>query len=294
MEDREEALINEISRIREEIKSLKVRKAEVVDDIRGLKAERRELIERIKGLRERLKSVREKLNELKEERNELINQRKETVKKIREIKSQLFPKREFLNNSGKKVNNISVARIKSRIDRLEWRIITESLPLEEENTIIKEISRLEALLEKALEARKLKKEYSELRAELKSQIIILNDLNSKISSLSQTINNLRNEIGGLKEGINGIQNEIEERNKAVQERANELLQINESLDKLYAKYRGLQEELKDLRIGRKKAVEAKIISGKKQVALKKLEKGERLTFEDLQALYGELSSENEE
>ena len=294
MENKEESLINEISGIREEIKSLKVRKAEIVDDIRELKAERRELIEKIKGLRERLKLVRDKLSKLKEERNELLNQRKETVKKIREIKSQLFPKREFLSNSGKKINNISIGKIKSRIDRLEWRIITESLPLEEENAIIKEISRLEALLEKALEAKKLKKEYSELRAELKSQIIILNDLNSKISSLSQTINNLRNEIGKLKEEINGIQDEIEERNKRVQERANELIQINDTLDKLYAKYRDLQEELKNLRIGRRKAIEAKIISGKKQVALKKLEKGERLTFEDLQALYGELSDEDEE
>ena len=293
MENREEALINEISKLREEIKSLKERKAEIVNGIRELKAERRELIDRIKGLRERLRSVREKLSKLKEERSELISQQKENVKKIREIKSQLFPKREFLNNSGR-INNISISKIKSRIDRLEWRIITESLTLEEENAIVKEISRLEVLLEKALEAKKLKKEYSELRAELKSLVIILNDLNNKISILSQAINGLRTEIGGLKEEINSTQSEIEERNKAVQERANELLQTNDSLDKLYSRYRKVQEELKNLRIGRKKALEAKIINGKKQLALRKLEKGKRLTFEDLQALYSDLSNEDEE
>jgi uncharacterized coiled-coil DUF342 family protein len=150
----EEAILNEIGTLRDEIKTLRERRTQVAEEVRTLKGERRELIDKIKVLREELRRERERLAKLKEERGKLIEERRDLVKKIRDIKSSLFSKRELLNNVGK-IEGISAAKIKARIDRLEWRIITESLPLEEENAIIKEISRLEALLEKAIEAKKM-------------------------------------------------------------------------------------------------------------------------------------------
>ena len=150
----EELIITELDELREGIRSLKEERITAADEIRSLKEERRELIEKIKGLREELNKVREVLKKLKEERQVLIEQRRETIRKIREIKSALFSKRELLNSLGN-IDGVSAGRIRARIDRLEWRIITESRPLEEENRIIKEIARLESLLEKALEARKL-------------------------------------------------------------------------------------------------------------------------------------------
>ncbi|MCD6323947.1 MAG: hypothetical protein J7L55_02420 [Desulfurococcales archaeon] len=290
MASEEEVILNEISALREELKDLRERRAEVASEIRTLKQERRELIEKIKGLREELRAEREKLAKLKEERQKLIEERREAVKKIREIKSQLFSKRELLNNAGK-VEGMSVAKIRARIDRLEWRIITESLPLEEENAIIREISRLESLLEKAVEARKLRNEYRELNAQLKSQIIILNDLNGKISELSIKINSVRERIGTLKEQVKALQESIEERNKAIQDRANELVELSGKLNEMYAKYREFQTRLRELRVGRKKAVEKEIIERKKEGAMKKLKEGKRLTLEDLKVLYGGLEEE---
>jgi uncharacterized coiled-coil DUF342 family protein len=289
----EEAILNEIGTLRDEIKTLRERRTQVAEEVRTLKGERRELIDKIKVLREELRRERERLAKLKEERGKLIEERRDLVKKIRDIKSSLFSKRELLNNVGK-IEGISAAKIKARIDRLEWRIITESLPLEEENAIIKEISRLEALLEKAIEAKKLRNEYRELNAQLKSHIIILNDLNKKIGELSEEINSVRERIGTLKTQIAELQEGIEERNSQIQERAKELVELTNKLDERYSKYRDLQTRLKEIRLGRRKAVETELLEKKKEKAAQKLKEGKRLTLEELQALYGEIGEGEEE
>lgn len=292
MSSEEEVIIKEIDTLREQIKSLKEERAQAADEIRTLKAERRELIDRIKGLKEELRKLREELSKLKEERASLIEERKEVVKRIREIKKELFSKRELMNNAGK-INGIPAGKIRAKIDRLEWRIITESLPLEEENRIIKEIARLESLLEKSLEVKKLKNEYNELRAELKGQIIVLNDLSRKIGSLSEKINGIRERIGSLKQSISEIQAEIDERNEGIQERANALTEVSGKIGELIEKYREMQKKLREIRLGRKKAIEEAILNQKKQKVEEKLKKGQRLTFEDLQLLYASEEGEEE-
>ena len=284
MQNKEELLINEISNLREEIKTLKERRSSLALEIRRIKDEKKELIEEIKKARQRLKSVREELSKLKNERSKLVKQRKEKVRRMREIKSKLFSGKEVLNSS-KKSKGLSVSKIRSRIDELEWKIITESLPLEVENEIVREISKLEGLLEKALETERLKAESKELRAELKGITIILSDLNGKIGKLSSGIEKVRENIGKLKSEVNRLQDEIELKNRLIREKVKELVNVSEKIESTYASYRKLQEELKNLRFRRKKELEEKIISRKREIALNKLRKGERLSFDDLKVLY---------
>jgi uncharacterized coiled-coil DUF342 family protein len=70
------------------------------------------------------------------------------------------------------------------------------------------------------------------------------------------------------------------------ENAQRLAEITEQLNEIVPKYREAQNKLREIRLGRKKAMEEAILSKKREEAERKLREGKRLTIEDLKVLYG--------
>ncbi|MEM1748600.1 MAG: hypothetical protein QXT83_03180, partial [Sulfolobales archaeon] len=163
----EEELIKQIQELRDELKSLEELKLSIrqkINELRNLKAK---YLETIRTYRNRVEEIKKELNELEAKREEVVIKRRELISKLRDVKNEFFSKkREF--NELSSFSKVSVDSIRKKIDSMEWRIITESLPLQEENRLIKEIGRLESTLNKALEAKKLSGELLELRAQISS------------------------------------------------------------------------------------------------------------------------------
>ncbi|MEM2376010.1 MAG: hypothetical protein QXZ10_00110, partial [Sulfolobales archaeon] len=175
----EEELLKQIIELRDELKRLEEHKISTRQRINELKSVKVKYLDSLRAYRGKVEEIRREIKELESRRNEVIVKRRELISKLRDIKNEFFSKkREF--NELSSFSKVSIDSLRKKIDSMEWRIITESLPIQEENRIIKEIGRLEGMLSKALEARKLSGELLDLRAQISSLTIELNELNNVV------------------------------------------------------------------------------------------------------------------
>lgn len=282
----EEELLKQITELRDELKRLEEYKLNIRQRISELKSLKSKYLETIKAYRDKIEEIRKAIKDLEVKRNEVIIKRRELISKLRDIKNEFFTKRrEFSELSS--FSKVSIDSLRKKIDSMEWRIITESLPIQEENKIIKEIGRLEGMLSKALEAKKLSGELLDLRAQISSLTIELNELNNFFDKLTSEINARREEIRNINKSRDEIKRKLSEVSEEIRNLVQSLINTASKINELRERYASLNQKLKEVRIAKTKATEEKIIEEKKKLVEEKRRRGERLTFEDLRILYGE-------
>jgi len=153
-----EELTNEITLVRSEIRSLKNERIEIIGELKDLRSERRKLINEFRELKERYNILNSKRKELVEKVRSLRKERREKLGQMKAILNLMDKKRRNLNILAKEVR-IPISAIRKEIERLEWIQQTRPLTIEEENRIIREIARLEELLDKALKVVKRRKHF---------------------------------------------------------------------------------------------------------------------------------------
>jgi len=186
---------------------------------------------------------------------------------------------------------ISISSIKKKIDQLEWKIMTTPMDLETENEIIKEIARLERILSSAQAARQVKQELIEFKAEIARLRVEISDVARELEEVRGKIRDIATRKQSLREEINKISNEINKLSEEIKGLQEKIDKINKEIDIRKSELKDLYSKLSEIRSMRRKAREEAALKEIKKRAEDKLRMGERLTLEELRALYGVLENE---
>ena len=280
----------------------------------------RELVEELSNLKAEASKLRNALDELDREKESWFKKRddcskriRESIQKIKENKSkrdyltnevkELKPKRNSINKGiSAKLNEFdslkkektalarslgikdSPSRIKNQMDKLEFKIETDTVSFEKEKELMKKI-------------KELKKVYNDA--------IVLDESSKKLRDSSDEIRKMRKEA-------NEIHRSIQEKAKQSQALHDEILKISAEIDKMkedeeasfnkFSEYKkqftdvnsNLKEKLRGInyikgqldrvdsdRRERKKRHEESILKSKEELVNEKIRKGQKLTTEDL-------------
>lgn len=289
----EREILDQIAALREEIKSLKERRYGLIEEVRRLRQERRELIERAKTLREQIRSLREKRRKLVEEVRGLRQERRKLLERIKAVVSELDEQRRIAAEL-RPLARRSIAAIRRRIEELEWKQQTQVLTPQQEKEIIDEITRLEAMLEKTMQARQVLQELSERRAELMGLRLQLRSYGEEIRKRSEAISRIDERVNELRAELDQLSPRIDELSKRIEEMSQEIDRLREEINERVARLRELSEQLRGLRTGRERQRLIEIYAEKRRQVEEKLKRGEPLTIEELKLLYAEKLEELEE
>ncbi len=255
--------------------------------------ERKRLDEDFRLNRERAaeyKKKRDALNEqvkvLKEQRGTLLKtltKYNNDLKIVKENEDQDRKKQKVTTERDKRY--IPLRKIKSQINALEKKIITEILDIKEENDIIEKIRKLEVLkneaegktLMKSTEARKIYKEINTIRGQLK-------EFNTNIHQLSEDSQNYHVLMLELYR-----ENDIKK--KDIDQISRDLAESKIVADEFHNKYTALRIKQKRSRKARQTGTRAGRIARKEiqeatlQDALEKKKQGKKLNIFEARALF---------
>jgi len=275
----------EISR---EIDELRARISELDGRIEELNGRINRFIVERDRTHARMREIKERVRALKEEKARLVEESRALRRDVRELRQRLLnyviEKRQLRGELKGLRLSMDVNRIKRRLDDIDLYLASHRVSREEEKRLFEEASRLEAMLldyEKALKINlslnELSPQMEEVRRELEEKRRRLDENSSRLNQISAEMEMLNNLYDSLKIEADKHHSSYlelrEERNKLEAER---ILTSSKIYD-LYRVLRGKREEVMRRRISEAKA-------RMKKAAQEKLEKGEKLDFEELKVL----------
>ncbi len=277
----EEEISREITELRDRIGELDRHIEEAINRMRTHGREREKIHERMKTIRGRVK-------ELKDEKGRLIEEAKALRRDVRDLRQKLLNyiiEKKQLKGELKSLRlSMDVNKIKRQLDEIDLYLASHRVPRDEERRLFEEASRLEAMLveyEKALKINLSLNELSpameQVRNELEEKRKRLNEVSSRINQISAEMETLNQSYDGLKvEADKHHASYIEARDERDKLEAERIL-ASSRVYELYRLLRGRREEIVKRRISEVKAK-------KKKEAIEKLERGEKLDFEELKIL----------
>jgi uncharacterized coiled-coil DUF342 family protein len=225
-----------------------------------------------------LRTLIEAFRDYKKARNELNEKVRENKTKRDALKTEINAVlTQFRSAKEKAEEFIHPGSIRSRIEKIEWKIQTEIMPFKKEQELTKERLQLEEELKKALEKMKEKKELNKLRTELTLKIAeerkfheevlkyskessekhrLASEALQKIKEERKRLKEMVPEIDSLKQRLDVLRKEHFEEKQKVEAKKQEELSVTE---------RGIRQRISD----------------KFQVLKEKFAKKKKLTTEDL-------------
>lgn len=275
-----------------------------------LRETRNQLFEHIRKHREERDRLNESANKMRNEAKKHREERDGINARVQEIKRRLGPLFDELDEKKEKLSKAErlledehksrpgKRRVERDLKRIEWEVMT---------TPTREIlDREDELVERASRLRQTLDEYSKLEKQEDKRIDILAD--KKATEIE--IRGIRDEMGKLSEESQGHHEKMimfyeqadAEKKKADEahgryvEKIREVEGVKEEINALMPGIKALRD---GLRLDDVKASERRRMSTRQRMeamredALKKLESGGKLTFEDLRLIYGDEDDESE-
>jgi uncharacterized coiled-coil DUF342 family protein len=284
----------DIEAINQQLESLERQAAEA-------HVETRQLIEKRDKLNEQFKQLRQETRQLKAERdntNEKVHalkaQRDETRTTIHTVIEEIKAARERIAELKKKTPKRSHSSLQKELGDIEWRIQTTSLDLQEEKRLIENVKQIETQLGA----------YRKIEAEAKK----IADLQQGLRALDETGEKLHTELSTLAQKSQEIHqkmlSKIDEAKK-IKEEADTLHQVYlkarekaKPLDgerrRLAEEKRKLQESQRQQDTAARKTAEKALKERLEAQAREKLQRGEKLSWDEFQLLADEDESETQD
>ncbi|MEM3403262.1 MAG: hypothetical protein QXJ17_01735 [Nitrososphaeria archaeon] len=277
----------EIVELTENIQTLFNKKRDLINEFNTTKNKVEELRNNIIAQKRRLNELYATREKFDKRFNELIELKRKLIVENTELRSNLNKKLSSLKGSSKRVSFEEISALEKRLESIEWKLQTEPKAkglelkhVDEANKLRRELAQKKKAFEADGEIRNLKKTVEEKSEQIDNINEELDDIRKKldeikpeIKQLKDTLNNAIKEEHIYFDRITSLQNDIEkvqlEINKLLSQKKVVVNRIKEKENNYYQ--RGLEK--------RKAAV--------KEELKKKLEKGESLTFQELQLLFEE-------
>ena len=247
---------------------------QLADERDRLREEEKSILSDMAQIRVKLAKIRPELQELRKSRDEL----NETVRALKKSRDELRDSsRRSLVTLRELVKLTHGTDEGSRAERemaeLEWEIQTSSLEKDEEKLLLNKVRRLETKVGAHRKTKKLFEEVSKNRAEA-------DEIHNKIQELAAQSQQYHNEVVSLSEGFDKLREKQDELRKSLGDIRAKSMEIGR-------KYTVLRNSTLQSEKVSQRAKEKAYKENLKDTAKKKLDKGGKVSLEELGALMGE-------
>ncbi len=268
------------------IDSLASERSRMIGEYREMDLRRREIRKEIRSLTEKINVDRKALDDYYEKMTDYKARRREVLSKIRDMKTKSAEVEKVLKQFEKSVPKGGEA-LHERLRKIEWKLQTERLTRDEEKQMVSLVKDLEIKL------KAWKKAFS-TRQELTTVLDQIKVLKSKLDEMNQFRTTNDPEAKARHERVATMLNS---RHQLFQE----IEQINSDLVGLEANITKTTQDLDNFRNQRRSLVEGRkvrdhetsrartreLVERAKGDARKKLEHGEKLSFDELKLVFGD-------
>ncbi|RJS84659.1 hypothetical protein CW706_03480 [Candidatus Bathyarchaeota archaeon] len=277
---------------------LEQRIRELYDRIDRLKAERDETkrnawrwAEKRNGIREEIRRIRLKVRDLKRKRNMIndeVKQLKILMKADRKRRREIIEKIRRLREERKRVSINKPRRSRSHLDReiekIEWKIQTEPLPLNVEKELISRVKVLESQLEVYRRIEKLNAKIAEIRGKMYEIGRRISNYRSRISKKAAESQEFHLKMLKEIERIKELEEEAKENHQRYLEYKEKTKALSLEIKKLLDEAKTIREKIEETekkeRERKEKILQRQLVEN----ALKKIKRGEKITFDEFKIL----------
>jgi len=276
-----------------------------------LRMTRSQLFEQIKKAREDRDRLNESAHKMREEALKHRGERDRINARVQEIKKSLGPLFEELDEKKGLLTETENAlreeyrgrpdksKVERDLKRTEWEIMTTPTRemLDREDEIIERASRLRRSLEEFKAVEKHEGKRMEYLAEKKATEVEIRALRDEIRKLSEQSQEHHEKMIMFHEQADAEKKMADETHARYVQKIEEVNGVKEELNDVMPQIAALRDGLK---VADLKVAETRRMSGEqraeamRQEAIRKMENGEKLTFEDLRLIYGDDEDDDNE
>ncbi|MEM0120077.1 MAG: hypothetical protein QW514_00785 [Thermoprotei archaeon] len=259
-----------------------------------------DLIKQEKDLASAEANKRDELNaafkKLIAEYKQLRNRRDELIKTLAEVKAkkdEVFKTLQELHEKlkGRETEVAAIDKIDKQVQRLEaalqraeWEYQTRSMSALAAKNLEKEIEELEAKLEAAKKKQEVYKETLELKRQYDEKLAEFRALKDQFRNIMNELDEARSKAASLLAEAKKVKAEADESHQRYIQHANEAIKYQAELNAVRLQIREDRRELHQRSQYEQRAKVNRVLAEKAAKAKEKLDKGEKLNFEELQAL----------
>jgi phosphoserine phosphatase len=286
-----------------------------LDELEAQAAELRKtrnlLFEQIKKVREDRDRLNESARNMREEALKHRGERDRINAKVQEIKKSLGPlfeeldeKKGLLTEAEKTLREEyrgrpEKSRVERDLKRTEWEIMTTPTRemLDREDEVIEHASQLRRTLENYKDVEKQEGKRMEYMADKKATEVEIRAFREEIRNLSEQSQEHHEKMIMFHEQADSEKKKADEAHTRYVQKIEEVNNVKEGLNVVMPQISALRDGLK---VADLKVAEGRRMSGEqraealRQEALRKMENGEKLTFEDLRLIYGDDEDDDKE
>jgi uncharacterized coiled-coil DUF342 family protein len=265
---------------------------------------RNALFEEIKKLRDErdqfnksAQTIRDQAHKHREERDRINSKVQEIKKNLGPLFNELDEKNEALIETDRAIREEyrglpNKKKIREDLNRIEWEVMTTPTAemLGREDEVIQRASRLRKTLEgfKGIEKRRDKK--LDYLAEKKAMEIEINDLRGEINTLAEQSQEHHERMILFFEQADKEKQRADEIHNRYVEKIKEAEVVKDDINLIMTEINAIRDGMKATNIKReqlRKMNTQQRVEALKQEALRKMENGEKLSFEDLKLIYSD-------
>ncbi len=270
--------------LNQELMPLKEERNRLNLQVKKLASKRNALHNEVKNLRKEAGSIREKrdaineqVKQLKKLRDEMETSRKEKLDRISELREKLdgFTEKRVMRDW---------RAIERKIEEIDWKIQTDSLPVKEEAILINRIRQLEAQLSTQKKIKKIHEELRELRANDRNLGIEAKILHEKLSELAEQSQRFHEAMLEKLDKARNLQAKADDFHKKYVETKKQAHEVLQKCIKLIQQIRTIEQELKETADKRQADRQSELHKELEDRALAKLKRGEKLMWEEFKIL----------
>jgi uncharacterized coiled-coil DUF342 family protein len=257
----------------------------LLDERSALRRQVDAVLQKIDSIRDELKGVRGKLDEensgydqLKGRLEELREVRGSIVEELRELRGRASDLRKISRGLRVDMGTDAAATLEKEIGRLEWELQTRPREEIDEKRIVGSLEKL------TKELQVLKRAYN-VRSEMDSIDKRLHELEGRYEEIRTEHDAVKDELDRSREKLKSL---LMAKRQLIQElsgASEDLKELRERLVQVEAKVNARRMKRREEERRRRTEEDARALSNRRDEAMKKLERNEPLSWEDLQALY---------
>lgn len=276
-----------------------------------LREKRNELFEQIKKIKEERDRLNKTARATREQAHKHRKERDRINEKVQEIKTNLGPLFEELDEKNQALAEAdqvirdnykglpSKKKVEEALRRIEWEVMTTPTQemLGREDELIQRASKLRRTLEDFKDVQLKQDKKLDYIADKKAVEIEITSLRDEINKLAEQSQEHHERMILLYDQADKDQERADETHKRYVEKIQEVELIKDELNLVMPEVTAIRDGLKahDLKIEELRKMNSKQrAEAFKQAALRKMENGEKLSFEDLKLIYGDDDEEEED
>ena len=238
----------------------------------------------IQELRLQIRDLRQRRDSLNEEVKRLKSLREAELKRRNEIFEEINKLREEKGKINARKPRKSRSYLKGEIERIEWRIQTEPLPLDVEKELIEKIRTLESQMEVYRRIERIENKISVLRREVERLKEAALNYRSRILEIATQSQEFHLKMIKKIEYLNELKLKADEMHKQYVENKEKVKAINIEIKKILMEIQEIRNLLNAKEEKERRQKQAELQKQTEEKALEKLQRGEKLTFDEFKIL----------